>query len=376
VEGVPVQVHGFFSQGFMFSTGNNYMTMPTTDGSFAFTDGGLNVSAQINDKLRVGAQGYSRSIGRLGAGHVTLDWAFADYHWNDHLGVRAGKVKTVFGLYTDTQDLEFLHTWALLPQSIYPLDLRGTTIAHTGGDVYGSFSPKALGTLSYTAYVGLSPNDHTDGYAVGLTDLGVNVTKLAGTIKGVDLKWNTPLSGLLLGTGYLLTPQHFDSVNASSGESVRVDLDRRLAIFSAQYMRGAWRLDAEYSRQTSVVGLSDPSGLSGPPVQFSLDQRAWYIASAYRVSKSFEFGGYYSQFSPNDNFARMYLDLPASASYLHDPALTVRFDFKTHWDVKVEAHRITGGGDPTSFRGIYPQYDPAGLKPRTNLLIVRLGFNL
>jgi len=35
-------------------------------------------------------------------------------------GVRGGKVKTVIGLSNDTQDYEFLNTFALLPQSVYP----------------------------------------------------------------------------------------------------------------------------------------------------------------------------------------------------------------------------------------------------------------
>lgn len=361
----------------MYSTGNNYMTMPSTDGSFAFTDGGINVSAQINDKLRVGAQAYSRNIGRLGAGHVTLDWASVDYRWNDHFGVRAGKVKTVWGLYTDTQDLEFLHTWALLPQSIYPLDLRGTTIAHTGGDVYGSVSPKALGTFSYTAYMGLAPNDRTSGYTYGLAAIGFNVGNMTGTIKGADLNWSTPLEGLLVGAGYMYTAQHFDCTNRFFGGNGRVDVNKNSSIFSAQYMRGGWRLEAEYSRQLSAVGLDNVAGSLGPPVmQFNLDQRAWYVASAYRVNKHFEFGGYYSDFSPNDNFIRNFLNLPESALYLRDPAVTLRFDFKDHWDIKLEGHRIGGGGDPTAYRGIYPQDDPAGVKTRTNLLVVRLGFNI
>jgi len=51
------------------------------------------------------------------------------------MGFRAGKVKTALGLYNDTQDAESLHTWALLPQALYPTDLRTSLIAHTGGDV-------------------------------------------------------------------------------------------------------------------------------------------------------------------------------------------------------------------------------------------------
>jgi hypothetical protein len=132
-----VQVHGWLSQGFAYSNDNNYLTMNTSSGSLAFTDAGLSMSAPITDRFRIGAQGYVRNIGQLGEGHPDLDWAYGDYRFTDWFGVRAGKVKSTLGLYNDTQDADFLHTWAILPQSTYPLDLRSATLAHTGVDVYG-----------------------------------------------------------------------------------------------------------------------------------------------------------------------------------------------------------------------------------------------
>lgn len=54
--------------------------------------------------------------------------------------------------------MDVLQTWAILPQSIYPLDLRSSTISHLGGDIYGSTTlPRKLGTVSYTAYRGRRP---------------------------------------------------------------------------------------------------------------------------------------------------------------------------------------------------------------------------
>src|ERR1700722_14735802 len=91
------QFHGFFSQGYALSDGNNYLTMQTGRGAFDFTDGGLSISMQITPKFRVGAQAYIRNIGELGNGRVLLDWASGDYRFNDYFGVRAGKVKTVVG---------------------------------------------------------------------------------------------------------------------------------------------------------------------------------------------------------------------------------------------------------------------------------------
>src|SRR5262245_34113351 len=77
--GRPLEIHGSFSQGFMFTNQNNFLTTDTSSGSFGLTDGSLNLNYRINDKLRVGAQAYDRKIGALGHGTVQLDWALLDF---------------------------------------------------------------------------------------------------------------------------------------------------------------------------------------------------------------------------------------------------------------------------------------------------------
>ena len=176
VAGEDVQIHSFGSQGFAASDGNNYLTMPTGKGSFAMTDGGANISTQLTDKLRISAQIYDRNIGKLGQWHPQLDFAFADYRFKDWFGIRGGVVKTVFGLENDTQDMEFLHTSILLPQSVYPTDLRDTEIRHRGGDVYGVIPIKRLGSLAYNAYAGLVEESKYGGYILLLdSEGGINV---------------------------------------------------------------------------------------------------------------------------------------------------------------------------------------------------------
>lgn len=71
-----VQVHGFASQGFVYTGANNWLTMTTTTGSAAFTDFGVNASTTFGDKFRVGAQLYDRDIAQIGKWHPELDWAF------------------------------------------------------------------------------------------------------------------------------------------------------------------------------------------------------------------------------------------------------------------------------------------------------------
>ena len=93
-----VQIHGFASQGFVYTNDNNWLTMHTSAGSEAFTDFGANVSMQVAERLRIGAQIYDHNIGNLGEWHPSLDWAFADYRFKPWFGIRGGKVKTIIGL--------------------------------------------------------------------------------------------------------------------------------------------------------------------------------------------------------------------------------------------------------------------------------------
>jgi hypothetical protein len=364
IEGKPVQIHGFASQAFSVSNENNYLTMPTSMGSFGFTDFGGNISIQLTGNFRVGAQVYDRNLGQLGQWHPTLDWALADYKFKDWLGIRAGKVKTTLGLYNDTQDLEFLHTWAILPQSMYPLDLRSATNAHVGGDVYGDINLKRLGTLSYTVYAGAVPDDPYGGFVYGSKAYGLNIITLGGKAAGTDVRWNTPLTGLLAGTSYM-----DGSSNGRGTDPANLPYKERtkqyyVSQFYIQYLHGGFRLEGEYRRNY----LDQLTFDAFAPPETVLDSRSFYGAASYRISKRIEIGGYYSRFYAN------FRDILSSpGNHIFDKVGTVRLDLTSHWDVKIEGHFMNGYATADSFRGFYPQENPLGLKPVTNLLVIRTG---
>ena len=160
---------------------------------------------------------YDRYIGELGKGRVYLDWAFADYRLKDWIGFRGGKIKTPLGLYTDTQDQAFLHTWALLPQSVYPVDLRSVTVAHVGGDIYGTISTGRGGSLSYTGFAGSIPNDPRGGFLYGIQAQGGSLTAgVMGRMAGVDLRWNSPIAGLMMGGSVVYNHRSFNGTLGAS----------------------------------------------------------------------------------------------------------------------------------------------------------------
>ena len=371
VAGKDVQVHGFFQQGFAVSSGNNFLTMKTTNGSFSMTDGGFNVATRLTPKLRVGAQVFSRNIGELGNGKVALDWAFADYRFNDYFGIRAGKVKTVMGLFNDTQDMEFIHTFALLPQSMYPTDLRAVNISHQGGDIYGDIGLKKAGRLSYVLYGGTIPDDPRGGYYLGTRDAQTPISSITSWTKGADVRWLTPLNGLTVGYsvgstgGYgaaRLTalfgqpipgpgiPYRFDTVSSWTHQGY------------GDYQRGAFRAFAEY-RLTD--GTSRFTGIPIPTFDFR--NEAWYVAGTYRLHPKLEVGSYYSSFIYDRR-------VPFSPSNgIRGPVVSARFDLNRLWNVKLEQHFMDGFSSPLAFRSFYPSSNPTGFQQRTNAFIIRTG---
>jgi hypothetical protein len=376
-----VQVHGFASQGFVYTNDNNWLTMNTSQGSAAFTDFGLNMSAPITDKLRVGAQVYDRNLGQLGQYHPSLDWAVVDYRFKPWLGFRGGKVKTVLGLDSDTQDLDFLRTFALLPQSVYPTDIRDATISHVGGDVYGAVPLKHnLGDLAYTAYGGRRHDSNYSAYVYFLQKYGVSGSTYGGLQYGGDLRWNTPVKGLLLGASRMnedLTDKGSVSVPGIGflpyTAVSRADWTNQ---FYGEYTLGKLRIDSEHRRfvRNQVV--------NGGVSEIISDVRGWYLSASYRLTKRLALGSYYSRYtitsvaggtltSPFDQETNT--SLPAN--HIYDKVITARVDLNRYWNLKVEGHFMNGYGNSSYPDGFYPQVNPLGFKPDTNALVLKTSVN-
>ena len=372
--GHQIRAHGFLSEGFASSTANNYLRMTTSHGSF-FTEAGLNLSSQLTERLHTGAQVYERKIGELGKGKVYLDWAFVDYHWKDWMGFRGGKVKTALGLYTDTQDQAFLHTWALLPQSVYPVDLRAVTVAHVGGDIYGNIGIRSGGSLSYTAFAGSIPYDKRGGYQYGIQALGGNVTgDPEGKMVGTDLRWNSPVSALILGSS--LVYNHRSLILTQGASPVRflysTKRDRVMA-FYAQYTVGRFHADAEYRSQKRRAEISTDTASHQVVARPGSDEPASFVSGSYRLSKWMEVGSYYSHY-------RVTLTNPVvpvtgpGRDHIFDKVVTLRLDLTRFWTFKAEGHFMDGVGSPAQAHGFYPQDNPQGLLPTTKMLALRTSW--
>jgi hypothetical protein len=281
--------------------------------------------------------------------------------------------------------LDFLHTFVLLPQSIYPTDLRDATIAHSGGDIYGSISLNhRLGDLSYTAYAGHRSDSIYSGYPYLLSQFGTRFTSFGGLQYGADLRWSTPVKGLLIGIsrmnedtsgkGSSVNPLNPGGGRIAYSEWSKADWTNQ---FYGEYKARKLRIDSEYRRY-----FRDQLIFSGTSGNVD-DVRGWYISGAYRILKRLELGSYYSRYSitsinegalaaagfPNQT------DTSLPANHIYDRVICGRVDLKRFWNVKVEGHFMNGYGSSTYPDGFYPQVNPNGFKPNTNALVLKTGIN-
>src|SRR3984957_18906082 len=104
LEDLNIQIHGYATQGFLYTTNNNILTTSSSNGSPAWTEAVVHLSSQPTRKLRIAVQARYFLLGNFGNA-FTLDYAFADYKANDRCGVRFGKVKTPAGLFNEVQDI-------------------------------------------------------------------------------------------------------------------------------------------------------------------------------------------------------------------------------------------------------------------------------
>lgn len=341
-----LQIHGFVSQGYIKTTKNNYLA-PTAraQGSFDFTEVGLNFTKQFGDRLRVGMQIFAHDLGPLGNYAPQLDWYYVDYRWFDWLGIRAGKTKLPWGLYNESNDVDAGRVPILLPQSIYPVSSRESLFAQTGGELYGDVPLGAAGSLEYRAYGGT---------------IFLNTADVSDQLKGFDvpyeaggrLMWRSPIEGLQLGASaqflrfdfeYSPTPeqamayQMAGQLPADYNGTLHFKLPIKLWVASLEYQRERLLLSAEYSR--SYVHYTTNLVLPEPKIV----NESGYLMASYQVTPWFTPGLYYSALFPDIHAKPKpgQSDNPRS-SFQHDVAATFRYDITPNWLVKLEGHYMHG----------------------------------
>ncbi|MGA9070361.1 MAG: hypothetical protein WB424_08915 [Terracidiphilus sp.] len=371
LDDLNIQIHGYATQGFLYSSANNLFTTNSSNGSPAWTEAVVNVTAQPTPKLRVGVQARYFLLGNLGNA-ITLDWAAADYKVDDRFGVRFGKVKTPIGLFNEIQDIDPGFIWVLLPQSVYPLESRNSLLAHYGGVVYGTLKlgPK-LGKLEYRGFGGERVMAGTDGYFIGLTENGINLPNgINGVTIGGALHWKTPLTGLMIGASDGKDEKWIAPATSTySVQGMSIPLSGTFTInplnmynLFGQYEKNKIMLAAEYDRIPGTVPIYLTSSLTGPiSVMDTTDQRSWYGMMTYKLSNKFTAGIYDSQQIDHQAALGPY-------RYQKDWAINGRYDFNSFLYAKAEQHFIQGTG-----QNIDRTMNPNGTTTNFKLTALKIG---
>jgi hypothetical protein len=358
IEDLNIQIHGYTTQGFIYTTQNNWNTTQSSDGSAAWTESVMNVSAVPIPKLRLGVQPRYFLLGTT-FNTITLDWAQADYKVNEKFGARVGKVKTPTGLLNEVQDIDPAQLWVLLPQSVYAITSRNSVLSHYGGVVYGTFNlGEKMGKLEYDAWAGQRILSGNDGIYLALRDRGINLPNgSTGPMYGETLIWHLPLQGVTVGGS--LDHEHVAGQvqTATTTGSYEPGPFYQPYIF-AKYEYNKVMLAGEYTRQSLSKTITY---VGAPTTQSQKDQRSFYVMGSYRVSEKTTAGMYYS--STIDR------GMPVSAArYQKDWAITVRHDFNTYLYAKVEQHFMDG-----TYLGFDTSDNTGGLLPDTRMTLLKFG---
>ncbi len=361
LEDLNIQIHGYATQGFLYTTNNNILTTHSSDGSPAWTEAVLNIGSQPIAKLRIAVQGRYFLLGNFG-NEITLDWAAADYKADERFGVRFGKVKTPSGLFNDIQDIDPSYIWSLLPQSIYPISSRNSILAHYGGVAYGTLGEGGkLGKLEYRGWGGERQIAANDGYTLAQTEAGISEPNgIGGATYGAALHWRTPLRGLMVGASDSKQPMWFAKITTGNGALPGTEF---IAPFNepnyfAIYEKNKIMAAAEYGRLPVSVTLQF-TGL--PPTYERIDFQNWYAMASYKLTAKITAGVYDSQ-----QFNRQAPLGPAR--YSKDWTVSGRYDFSQYLYAKAEEHIIDG-----TAIGYDTDLNPNGLKPNTKLTILKVG---
>jgi hypothetical protein len=342
-----VDVHGFVSQGYIKSTANDYL-VDSSAGSFEFSEAGLNFTLQPIDRFSIGLQLFAYNLGTSGNFTLRADWFYLDYHFRDWLGVRAGRVKLVYGLYNDISDIDAARTPILLPPSIYPLSNRDLLFGVQGGEVYGYARIGRAGGLEYRAVGGAIDIPLPTQIGQPVQASGVDIPFLAAG----RLMWETPVEGLRLGGSVVALRLNenlfFPGAPADAAtESARATLYG--AIESIEYVAHDLQLAAEYAQTRNESREFAPTPTPAPTVVSS----GGYALATYRVSPWLQPGAYFSFAYANRNLGSQSTNGTTNDENIQDDlAGTLRFDVNSYWIVKLEGHYMHGtealGAVPTA----------------------------
>ena len=349
-----LQIHGFASQGYLLSDGNNFYG-ESQRGTFDFMEAGLNANWSTGKNWNIAGQLFTRDAGSTDNGKVIVDYLFVDYHavqtQDSGLGVRVGRVRNALGFYNEIRDVLVARPSILIPQAVYfeGIGMRELLFASEGAQIYSYWDDERTSTtfsltmgrnnsLSETLVSNLF-GDNTSVILKGRADRPVYV-QLAHNIDGSRLRF--ALSSYDVGV---------DLVTMLPG-SRDIHLDARGYVASAQYNTQDWSFTAEYS-------TTELRFYGGAFNNLKIDIEGSYLQTQYRLSPNMTLLGRYEYSVPHQDF---------DSDDTQRLVMGAKWSIDHNWTLAVDLHGIRGNS------GIPAGDNPDGRRERTELLAIMVGY--
>lgn len=365
-----LQVHGFLSQALVITDNNNFFGHSSRDeGSFEFTEIGLNASLRPHQDVLFAVQMLSRRAGGDSNDAVPkLDYGLIDYQMISNqqrtFGVQLGRFKNPFGFYNQTRDVAFTRPSILLPQSIYFDRTRSLGLS---GDGLSLYHEERLSTGVLRTQVGI-------GQAQAGEDLQgtlrlENVPGAFNAKQSAIAQFRYEHDGGRIITA-LSTAQAKARFDSNISEQSDVSFRFRPVVLSLQYNEELWSLTGEFALR--------PTKLGGVENRFVNDVtgESWYIQYARRFASDWQWLLRYDSLTSNraDRNGKSFEEstggnVPAHTQFADD--ITFGLQWTPHPQVMLagEYHHVDG----TGWLPIQDNPDSSATSRRWNMWLFQLS---
>lgn len=382
-----IHINGFLSQGYIYSTQNDFIPQSSEKGSFEFSEYALTISSDVSKKLRLGFQILARDFGRIGNHQIKLDWGFADYKVSNAFGIRIGKIKTPLGFYNEVRGTDALFPMIILPQSIYDESMRTVFVNYNGIGLLGNLNIGA-GSLNYHLFTGGVNHDADAPYLqqvrTAVNQLGFSGTPMSISPLEMDTQmfyggriiWKTPFNGLRIGGSMCYMKDKFNAIFNNpypTLEKVYGHMKiKSCFILSAEWTIGNLSVSSEYMELPNTISIAMP-GEDEVTVSDETMQ-AIYVMGSYIFGDKLTVYTYYDRFyadkGDKTGISSISLGYPGYFAWQKDVTMGMRLDINFNWTVKAEWHIIDGLSKSYVFID-----DTTRTKQKWNMVAAKLSFN-
>ncbi|MBV7314069.1 hypothetical protein [Shewanella sp. NIFS-20-20] len=337
------QASGFLSQAYMNTQASEFV-VGADHSSVDLTEAMLAASWRSESHLRVaGALNY-RQWGELTASRVDFDYLFAEYNWQlwqGQQGIRLGRVKGQFGLYSSTRDVPFTRPGIMLPQSIYPSLYRDAHLRINGADWFGEYLLGG-GVVHFHLIAGYpSLTDELVDNIFGDPSVGDFEAKpyYSLSVSYQNESW-------FVGSSYYYADIGFDGAGYLVDGSIGV----HSWIASVQYRQDWWQLTSELSMRSDVTAGIYPLNTE----KIRREDSGFYVEGRaflpHDLQLYLRFDDYISnRDDPDGREFEAKTGIPAYFAYSKDWALGGQWFFSPSWMLALEYHWLEGAAWVPSF---------------------------